>query len=145
VPSFALTRPESLTARQDDEQHSHELLKRSESASQRAEQIQETFDWTVQTVKLISRLDHRLSWTIEAWERFNAADGDFRYFCGIHSMPNLSQQRAHLYLPEIKETYKRLKALHRDLVNLENMCDKSMKLVRVAPMFTPGSHLSPLS
>ena len=64
---------------------------------------------------------------------FNDADGDFRYFDGIHSMPSLSQQRARLYLPAIKVAFERLQALHRELVNLEKTCHQSMKLVR-APL-----------
>jgi hypothetical protein len=101
-------------------------LKPAKSAAQRADQIQETFNWTVQTTELISRLDHRLSSTIEAWKMFNAADGDFRYFTGM------SQQRARLYLPEIKVAFEGLQALHIVLVNLEKSCHQSMKLVRAA-------------
>jgi len=108
------------------------MSKPSESSSQRAKQIQETFDWTVQTTALISRLDHRLSWTIEAWKMFNAADGDIRYFRGIRvrSMPDQLPQRARSCLPAIKVAFERLQALHRELVKLEKLCHQSMKLVR---------------
>ncbi|OCK76055.1 hypothetical protein K432DRAFT_307225 [Lepidopterella palustris CBS 459.81] len=87
-------------------------------------------DWTLQTIKLLSRLQSRLSETIEAWETFKSCDGDIGYFFDCRS-PNISPQCVRLSLRAIQDIFGTLKGLQKKLSLLKQSCDESAKALQL--------------
>jgi hypothetical protein len=79
---------------------------------------------------LLRKLRGRFSTTIRAWDRFDAPDGDVRYFSDIS---NISEPQpkvvANLVLNEIKEIFENLKDLENTLTSLDKSCEEYSKVV----------------
>src|SRR5271155_3925789 len=61
-------------------EHPFTLSRRSGTAGERTAEMKEAFDWTLQTMGLLRRLDGVLSDTVEAWKSFNSPGEDIGYF-----------------------------------------------------------------
>jgi hypothetical protein len=84
--------------------------------------VKETFDWTQQTIKLLSQLLGVISETITTWNRFNSSDKDIGSFSGINSSLVVSQFRIPLSLCAIKKTFQTLKGLQQRFLLLDKSC-----------------------
>ena len=98
-----------------------------------------TFDWTQQTMELLSQLLDVISKPIKAWQSFNSSNGDIGYFSRIESLSDISQCRTRLSLRAINETFQNLKSLQQTLLLLEKSCRQSAEAVRLCHfiLFTP--------
>jgi len=80
-----------------------------------------TFDWTRQTIKLLSKLQDSLSGTIQFWQRFNDDNGDIGYFVSGQSSA-ASQDRILLSLGAINKTFEMLQELQKILDRTSATC-----------------------
>lgn len=78
------------------------------------------FDWTVQTLGLLSHLNCVLSNTIEEWNSFSIAGGDLSYFRDT-KIARISR-RAHRSLRAIKATFGQLQRLQKKVDLLKEHC-----------------------
>ena len=97
-------------------------------AGVQAEDVKKSFDWTHQTMELVSQLLDVLSETIKAWDIFNSSDGDIGYFSDIDSL-DTPRFRTRLSLCAIKEIFEILEGLQRKLLFLEKSCRNSAEAV----------------
>jgi hypothetical protein len=86
-------------------------------------------DWIVKTMELLSMLQQHLTSTIQAWERFNAADGDIAYFSDIEDLS------ARLCLENIREAFNELLVLERRLSHLRESCRETANHVSTSSSF----------
>jgi hypothetical protein len=85
----------------------------------------QSFNWTLQTMELLSDLHGVLSETSEEWNTFISLDADIGYFSDLDESPsNLSEFRhkgsASRSLRNIKEAFDRLRNHQQKLVSLRN-------------------------
>jgi hypothetical protein len=93
--------------------------------------MKEAFDWTLQTIDLLRRLDGVLSNTVEAWKLFNSPDGDISYFRDTDAAaisPN-----AHRSLHAIKAIFRQLQENQKTMVLLNKCCSDFSKAVSQDP------------
>ena len=82
--------------------------------------MKEAFDWTLQTIGLLRRLDGVLSGTVEAWKSFNSPDEDIRYFREADSAAISPNARRSLHA--IKAVFRQLQGNQKKIVLLLNKC-----------------------
>jgi hypothetical protein len=92
----------------------------------------EAFEWTQQTMKLLSQLLDGTSRTINAWDGFNDHNGDIGYFSNVEMSEKCgtSQDRIEIWLRAIDESFKELEDLRRRLKILRGDCLRSAESVR---------------
>ncbi|KAH7401888.1 hypothetical protein DE146DRAFT_444682 [Phaeosphaeria sp. MPI-PUGE-AT-0046c] len=79
------------------------------------EDIRKSLHWTLQAMQLLRKLLDSLSTTLRAYERFDAPDGDNRYF---------SDMAIDLVKNSMKETFEQLADLHLKLTSLDDSCKR---------------------
>jgi hypothetical protein len=103
-----------------------------------AEDDEQAFDWTQQTLKMLRQLLERLSKTTEALDKFMSDNGDIAYLSSLCS-PKLNAQWRHA-LHSIKEIWGTLAALKSErmkLLRLEKFCQDSAGAVCGYVLFLP--------
>ena len=103
-------------------EHPFTLSRHSGTAGERATEMKEAFDWTLQTMGLLRRLDGVLSDTTEAWKSFNSPDGDIGYF---HDTDPYAGRSLH----GIKATFRQLQGYQKKMVQLNECCANFSKAV----------------
>lgn len=118
-------------------EHPFTLSRRSGTAGERAAEMKEAFDWTLQTMGLLRRLDGVLSDTVEAWKSFNSPGEDIGYFRdtdGAAISPNARRS-----LHAIKAIFRQLQGNQKKMVLLNKCCsDFSRAVSRNALPFARG-------
>jgi hypothetical protein len=71
----------------------------------RVKNVKKTYDWTHQTIELLTQLSDVLSETIKAWEMFTYPDGDICYFLNSRFSSGSGQDRLDLSLRVIKKNF----------------------------------------
>lgn len=66
---------------------------------------------------------------IESWEKFSGYDGDICYFSDIMESEDHSSNQARLSIDVIKQAFITLQQQKREVIRLEELCDKSAKIV----------------
>ncbi|KAH8588290.1 hypothetical protein B0O99DRAFT_693577 [Bisporella sp. PMI_857] len=112
-------------------QHSFTLSPQPGKEGDQAEDIKKSFDWTHQTMDLLSQLLDVLSETIKAWEIFNSPSGDINYFSDIYSSQDAQQPRTRLSLRAIKETMETMEGLQQKLFLLDKSCRNSAEALQL--------------
>jgi hypothetical protein len=100
-------------------------------AAEEDAEIKAAFDWTVQTMGVLRRIDVVLSNTIEAWKAFSASDGDITYFgpaleAGIS--PNARRS-----LHNTKTHFRQLERLQKKINHLSKCCSQFKENVSCHP------------
>jgi hypothetical protein len=73
------------------EEHPSNLSRRPGIAQDRTTELKEAFDWALQILSLLRRLDGVLSATVKSWQSFASAGGDIGYFHDRHrSLQNIN-------------------------------------------------------
>ena len=112
-------------------EHPFTLSRHSGTAGERAAEMKEAFDWTLQTIGLLRRLDGVLSGTVEAWQSFNSPDEDIRYFREADSAaisPNACRS-----LHAIKAVFRQLQGNQKKMVLLNKCCSDFSRAVSWNP------------
>jgi hypothetical protein len=93
--------------------------------------MKKSFNWTLQTMELLSELRGVLSETFEEWNTFISPDGDIGYFSDLDEFPNSPEFRhAGQSLRNIKEAFERLRNHRQKLVSLTDSLNKFSLAVR---------------
>ena len=113
-------------------EHPFTLSRRSRTA-----EIKEAFDWTLQTMDLLRRLDGVLSSTVEAWKSFNSPDEDIGYFRNTDAAAISPNARRSLHA--IKAVFRQLEGSQKKMALLNKCCfDFSRAVSRRALPFAHG-------
>ena len=83
--------------------------------------MKESFDWTLQTIELLSELLGVLSKMVKAWDTFSSCGGDIGYFSDIDASPNISTYACRS-LRAIKEAFEKLEDHRQRLLLLKERC-----------------------
>ena len=94
----------------------------SSDVGPRAQNPKHTFDLTLQTTGLLSKLLDTLSSPITAWESFNSLNGDIGYFSDFDSSQESSSFRSRQSLRAINDTVQTWKDLQATLLRLRSHC-----------------------
>jgi hypothetical protein len=97
--------------------------------------MKRSFNWTLQTMDLLSELHSALSETYEEWNIFISPDADVSYFSNLDEPLNNSPEFRHAAhagrsLRSIKETFERLRNHQQKLVLLRDSLTKFSQTVR---------------
>jgi hypothetical protein len=85
-------------------------------------EIKEAFDWTVQAMGLLRRLNDILSNTVEAWKSFSDPDGDIGYFRDTDTASISPNARRSLHT--IKAIFRQLEETQKKITNLSKCCSE---------------------
>ena len=89
--------------------------------------MKEAFDWTLQTMGLLRRLDGVLSDTVEAWKSFNSPGGDIGYFRDTDIAAISPNARRSLHA--IKAIFRQLEGNQKKMVLLNKCCSDFSRAV----------------
>jgi hypothetical protein len=89
--------------------------------------MKEAFDWTLQTMGLLRRLDGVLSDTVEAWKSFNFPGGDIGYFRDTDKAA--ISQNARRSLHAINAIFRQLEGNQKKMVLLNKCCSDFSRAV----------------
>src|SRR5947207_14845000 len=103
-------------------EHPFTLSRRSGTA-----EIKEAFDWTLQTMDLLRRLDGVLSDTVEAWQSFNSPGEDIGYFRDTDAAAISPNARRSLHA--IKATFRQLQGSQKKMASLNKCCSDFSRAV----------------
>jgi hypothetical protein len=118
-------------------EHPFTLSRRSGTTGERAAEMKEAFDWTLQTMSLLRRLDGVLSDTVEAWKSFNSPGEDIDYFRDTDRAAISPNARRSLHA--IKAIFRQLQGNQKKMVLLNKCCSDFSKAVsRNALLFARG-------
>jgi hypothetical protein len=118
-------------------EHPFTVSRRSGTAGERATEMKEAFDWTLQTMGLLRRLDGVLSDTVEAWKSFNSPGEDIGYFRDTDRAAISPNARRSLHA--IKAIFRQLQGHQKKMVLLNKCCsDFSRAVSRNALPFAHG-------
>ncbi|KAF2489385.1 hypothetical protein BU16DRAFT_180672 [Lophium mytilinum] len=96
------------------------------------ENVKEIFEWTLRTMRLLSRVLDVLSATVQAWERFKCHNGDIGYFRDSSTetspFPRQTIQRS---LCAIDGKFEELTFLQEKLVALKETCNNSAEALKL--------------
>jgi hypothetical protein len=99
--------------------------------------MKEAFDWTLQTMGLLRRLDGVLSDTVEAWKSFNSPGEDIGYFRDTDAAAISPNARRSLHA--IKAIFRQLQGSQKKMALLNKCCsDFSTAVSRHAIPFAHG-------
>jgi hypothetical protein len=101
-------------------EHPFTLSRRSKTAGGRTAEMKEAFDWTLQTMDLLRRLDGVLSDTVEAWKSFNSPSEDIGYFRDTDRAAISPNARRSLHA--IKAIFRQLEGHQKKMVLLNKCC-----------------------
>lgn len=94
-------------------------------------------NWIICTIKLLRKLNDRLTETILVWDTFSAAEGDISYFSDLCSTyPDPTRGHVRRSLIATKSSFEELKALNRRVRRLEENCIKEADFVRTLPLLS---------
>jgi len=96
-----------------------------------SKEIQNSLDWTMQTMQLLRRLRDSLSLTLRAYNRFQEPGGDIRYFSSTPDYPGTPELSA--IQGSIKETFEKLRDLYSSLSSLDDSCKRFAAHVSQVP------------
>ena len=116
--------------------HPFTLSRRSGTARELAEEMKEAFDWTLQTMGLLRRLDGVLSDTVEAWKSFNSPDEDIGYFHDTDDAAISPSARRSLHA--IKAIFRQLQGYQKRMALLNKCCSDYSKAVSCNPLLMEG-------
>jgi hypothetical protein len=108
-------------------EHPFTLSRRSGTAGERAAEMKEAFDWTLQTMGLLRQLDGVLSDTVEAWKSFNSPGEDIGYFRDTDRAAISPNARRSLHA--IKAIFRQLEGHQKKMVLLNKCCSDFSKAV----------------
>jgi hypothetical protein len=118
-------------------EHPFTLSRHSGTAGERAAEMKEAFDWTLQTMGLLRWLDGVLSDTVEAWKSFNSPDEDLGYFRDTDTAAISPNARRSLHA--IKAIFRQLQGNQKKMVLLNKCCSDFSRAVSRNPFpFTNG-------
>jgi hypothetical protein len=107
--------------------HPFTLSQHSGTIGERAAEIKEAFDWTLQTMDLLRRLDGVLSDTVEAWKSFNSPDEDIGYFRNTDAAAISPNARRSLHT--IKAIFRQLQCNQKRMDLLNKSCSDFSRAV----------------
>jgi hypothetical protein len=111
--------------------HPFTLSHRSVIAQERTAKMKEAFDWALQTIDLLRRLDGVLSETVEAWKSFSSPDKDINYFRNTNAAAISLNARRSLYA--IEAIFQQLQENQRKMVLLNKCCSNFSRAVSQNP------------
>jgi hypothetical protein len=103
------------------------LSRHSGTALERTVEMKKAFDWTLQTMKLLRRLESVLLATIKTWKLFSSPDGDISYFCGTDEA--VISPAALRSLCAIKGSFSELQYFQEKMTLLNRCCSESLEAV----------------
>jgi hypothetical protein len=119
--------------------HPFTLSRHSGTARELDVEMKEAFDWTLQTMGLLRRLDGVLSDTVEAWKSFNAPHEGISYFqCTDTAAISPDARRA---LCAITAIFRQLQGYQRRIALLNKSCSDYSKAVSCTPFLFAYSRL----
>jgi hypothetical protein len=92
--------------------------------------LKDVFDWTVQSIDLLTKLMMVLSETNKAWEVFASPGGDISYLQYAEDSPKVQDQISHT-LEGITHSFEGLKYLQRRLISLNERCHSTASIVGI--------------
>jgi hypothetical protein len=101
-------------------EHPFTVSRHSGTAGERTAEMKEAFDWTLQTMGLLRRLDGVLSDTVDAWNAFSSPDEDIGYFCDTDEAAISPQARRSLHT--IKAIFRQLRGNQKKMALLNKCC-----------------------
>jgi hypothetical protein len=101
-------------------EHPFTLSRRSRTAGGRTVEVKEAFDWAIQTMGLLRRLDGVLSNTVEAWKSFNSPGEDIGYFRDTDRAAISPNARRSLHA--IKAVFRQLEGYQKKMALLNKCC-----------------------
>jgi hypothetical protein len=118
------------------DKHPFILSQHSGTAGERAAEVKEAFDWTLQTMGLLRRLDGLLSDTVEAWKSFSSPDEDIGCFRETDTAAISPNARRSLHA--IKAIFRQLQGNQKKTVLLNKRCSDFSRAVSRNPF--PFAH-----
>lgn len=116
--------------------HPSTLSRRSGIAQDRTTELKEAFDWALQILSLLRRLDGVLSATVKAWQSFTSAGGDIGYFhdpCTDATVKSQSVKARHRSLQNIHAKFRRLEEYQSKIAVLNKSCEDYQGTVSRSP------------
>jgi hypothetical protein len=108
--------------------HPSALSQRSETARERAVELKAAFDWTLQAIALLRRLDGVLSTIVKAWKSFS--EEEIGYFHGTEVAPVSLHARRSLHA--VRATFRELQGHQEKLVKMNHTCSDYSRNVSCA-------------
>ncbi len=118
------------------EEHPSNLSRRPGIAQDRTTELKEAFDWALQILSLLRRLDGVLSATVKSWQSFASAGGDIGYFHDPGtdtSAKSKSIKARHRSLQNINATFRRLVEYQDKIAVLNKDCSDYKETVSRIP------------
>ena len=106
--------------------------KKTRSSIGRGEELNESFQWTLQRMELLAKLIDVLSGTIGQWDVFISCDGDVGYLRDLDETTSAPPESHHgiQSLRSINETFKKVEDNLNRLLSLERSLDRDFSTVR---------------
>ena len=112
-------------------EHPFTLSRHSGTAGERALEMKEAFDWTLQTMGLLRRLLGVLSDTVEAWKSFSSPGEDIGYFRDTDAAVISPNARRSLHT--IKAIFRQLQENQKKMFLLNKCCSDFSSAVSRSP------------
>lgn len=86
--------------------------------------------WCNRALDLLCHMKSAISKTLEAWELFNAVDGDHTYFEDLYSVaPNVARIRVQFSIRETREHFDDMRRIAKELIYYEESCKRMLNIV----------------
>lgn len=104
-------------------EHPSTLSRRPTIAQDRTTELKEAFDWALQILSLLRKIDGVLSATLKAWQSFTSANGDIGYFCDLDATVKSRSTKARgRSLRNINAEFRRLEQYQDKIAVLNKNC-----------------------
>lgn len=104
-------------------EHPSTLSRRPTIAQDRTTELKEAFDWALQILNLLRKIDGVLSATLKAWQSFTSASGDIGYFRDLDAtVKSRSTKARDRSLQNINAKFLRLEQYQDKIAVLNKSC-----------------------
>ncbi|UPX18038.1 uncharacterized protein EKO05_0008361 [Ascochyta rabiei] len=101
----------------------HRISRSADTGNGNRSELEELFEWTIETMQLLRKLNERFAKTNQLWARFNAHDGDRGYFA------DMRDARVICMLSSLKNSFEEMSDLKKKLSQLKKSCNESQRLL----------------
>jgi len=122
--------------------HPSTLSRRPGIAQNRTTELKEAFDWALQILSLLRRLDGVLSATMKVWQSFSSVGGDIGYFfespCADSAAKSKSISARYRSLQNISARFGQLEEYQAKIAVLNKSCEdyqESVSWAAFLPLF----------